>query len=184
MAASGNVLPFAPADPEECRAPEVWLPTVLAWCRRLGGPRIDAEDAAQDAMITILKRHDSLRDRRAERAFVFGITRRTLAAHRRTAWVRRWVGPPAYESACARAHPDVAEDARRQAILVERTLQALTSDQREVIVLVDIEERTMQETAELLDVPTGTVKSRLHRAREAFAKASVETGLAAVRELP
>ena len=55
--------------------------------------------------------------------------------------------------------------------LVVRTLQELDEDYRAVVVLRDIEGFDYREIGEILDIPPGTVKSRLHRAREALRKA-------------
>jgi RNA polymerase sigma-70 factor (ECF subfamily) len=49
---------------------------------------------------------------------------------------------------------------------LERSLQALPAEQREVLLLVCVEDLSYQETAQILDVPMGTVMSRLSRARE------------------
>lgn len=144
------------------------LPQVLAWCRRLGGPRVDAEDAAHDALITALTRLDDLRDPDAFPSWLYGITRRTLAGHRRRAFVRRWVpgAPPevADPGPSPAAEAELSETARR----VQAALEALPPRQREVLVLHDLEERSDSEVAELLDVPKGTVKSRLRLARSRF----------------
>jgi RNA polymerase sigma-70 factor (ECF subfamily) len=58
---------------------------------------------------------------------------------------------------------------RRQ--LVQVALQRLNARQREVLVLSDLEGRSAPEVAEMTGVPVGTVYSRLHHARKAFAKA-------------
>ena len=47
-------------------------------------------------------------------------------------------------------------------------LEGMTENQREVLVLCDVEERTDEEVAALLGVPSGTVKSRLRLARASF----------------
>lgn len=59
-----------------------------------------------------------------------------------------------------------AAQAFDQQELVQRALQALSEKHRTVIVLRDINGYSTAETAELLDVPTGTVLSRLYRARK------------------
>ena len=49
---------------------------------------------------------------------------------------------------------------------LDRCLRALPPEQREVLLLVCVEELSYQDTAQVLDVPIGTVMSRLSRARE------------------
>jgi len=48
---------------------------------------------------------------------------------------------------------------------IERAMDELSDDFRSVFVLCDVEGFSYAETAELLDIPVGTVRSRLHRAR-------------------
>jgi RNA polymerase sigma-70 factor (ECF subfamily) len=49
--------------------------------------------------------------------------------------------------------------------MVERAIASLVPDFREIVILRDVEERSYEEIADILDVPIGTVRSRLHRAR-------------------
>ena len=37
-----------------------WLPVVLRWCSALGGPRVDAEEAAHDVIMTVLRRKNPI----------------------------------------------------------------------------------------------------------------------------
>jgi RNA polymerase sigma-70 factor, ECF subfamily len=154
-----------------------WLPVVLAWCKRLGGPRVDPHDAAQDVLIVVMDRLEKVWSADRFRPWLFGVTRRVLARHRRAAWVKRWVGDlfadPADEARGPERLAEMSETSRK----VHRALDALSVDHREVIVLCDLEHRTDEEVAELLAVPVGTVKSRLRRARAAFRTAAIRQGL-------
>jgi RNA polymerase sigma-70 factor, ECF subfamily len=174
----------APPPQSEEELIQRWLPTVLRWCRRLGGDRVDAEEAAHDVMLVVIRRYDQVRDPALLAPYIFGVTRRVLAGHRRRAWVRRWAGALGFEPTDGgrSAHARVVADER--AALLHRALERLSEDQREVIVLVDLEERPLAEVAELLDVPLGTVKSRLSRARELLAVAARRVGLTAEGEEP
>ena len=78
-------------------------------------------------------------------------------------------------AADARASGARAADREVQGILV-RALHELDEDYRAVVVLRDIEGFDYREIGEILDIPHGTVKSRLHRAREAL------RGARAIRE--
>ncbi len=147
---------------------DIWLPVVLGWCARLGGPKVDSEDAAHDVLIVMLDRLDSLREPDSFSSWLFGITRRVLAKHRRQAWVKRWVPgfvPEPVDPAASPFHQTrLSETSRR----VQQALEQLPPAQREVLVLCDLEERTDLEVAELLGIPLGTVKSRLRLARGKF----------------
>jgi RNA polymerase sigma-70 factor (ECF subfamily) len=158
-----------------------WLPEVLAWCARLGGPGVDPEDAAHDVFVVVLTRLDTLRKPASFPSWIFGITRRVLVKHRRRSWFKRWMGDA---EEVASASPDPldrhadAETMRR----VRAALETLPAAQREVLVLCDLEERTAVEAARLLGVPVGTVKSRLRLGRERFKEAALRRHLAPVAE--
>lgn len=130
-----------------------WIPAVVQWARRLGGPSIDPHDVAQEVFETLWRRLD---------------TRRVVAGHRRRAWLRRWV--PGLDPADVPGHRVAPPDAERGELArrVWQVLDRLPPPQREVLVLCDMEERTSAEVATLLDIPHPTVRSRLRLARERF----------------
>ncbi|MEN0065978.1 MAG: RNA polymerase sigma factor [Myxococcota bacterium] len=145
-----------------------WLPHVYRWCARLGGPGFDSEDAAHEVLITMCRRLGGLRDAGQFPAWLFGITRRTLANHRRRAWWRRWLPAAVIEERPAPGGPQrhvEISDAHR---IVWTALSALSEAHREVLVLCELEERSGSEAAVLLGIPLGTVKSRLRAARTRF----------------
>jgi len=154
-----------------------FLPLALGWCARLGGPRVDAEDAAHDVLIVALTRMGDLRQRAAWRAWLYGITRRVLARHRRTAWVRRWVDDVRGDIRDTGAGPSERAALSERARHVQAILEGLPAKQREVLVLCDAEERTAPEVAAMLDIPEGTVRSRLRVARQRFQVAATGRGL-------
>lgn len=156
---------------------EAWLPVVLRWCSRLGGPKVDAEDAAHDVLVTALTRLHTLRNPADFPAWLFGITRRTLAWHRRRAWVQRWVPGFMPEVVDHRAGPESATASSELGVRVQEVLEELPTELREVLILCDLEERPDEAVATLLAIPLGTVKSRLRRARRRFAEAALTAGL-------
>ncbi len=144
--------------------------SVLDRVRRLGGPDIDAEDVAHDVFAVAFRRLRSFDPNRGElSAWLYGITRRVVANARRRARLRRMVGlesaPPPRDRR-SDAEQILARGEDRQRAL--RALESLSTRQREVLVLADMEERPAPEVAELLGIPVGTVYSRLHHARRAF----------------
>ena len=153
------------------RLMDLCLPTVLGWSRRLGGPKVDAEDAAHDVCVIVLTRLDALRDSDAFASWLYGVTRRVLAKHRRRAWILRWAGDTAPDVADEGADPTRAADLSELSTAVQGILQRMPQKQREVLVLCDVEDRTDLEVAELVGAPVGTVKSRLRVARERFRQA-------------
>lgn len=145
---------------------------VLDRVRRLGGPLIDAEDVAHEVFIVAYRKLDTFRDGGSLPAWLFGITRRVVANARRRAKIRRMVGidqiaePP---DPGPRADDEVAKRWRREMVL--KALDRLRPIHKEVLVLVEFEDRSTAEAAELLEVSVGTVYSRLHYGRKQFAAA-------------
>ncbi len=161
------------------------LPVVLAWCRRMGGPRVDPEDAAHDALLIVLTRLDRLERTDRFDSWLYGVTRRTLAAHRRRAWVKRWASAVVPEAVDEAAGPEAATSSGEVAGEVRRLLERLPQRQREVLVMCDVEDRTDAEVAALLDVPVGTVKSRLRLARGRMrSMVQRRPGLVSLSEIP
>ncbi len=148
------------------------LPMALTWCMRLGGPKVDAEDAAHDALMIVWTRIGTLRTPARYTAWLYGIVRRVLAAHRRRAWVKRWA--PGVEADDVDRTPTPAASAQQSELTrgVHAAIQKLPVKQREVLILCELEERSDVEVSEMLGVPLGTVKSRLRLARARFAQAA------------
>jgi RNA polymerase sigma-70 factor (ECF subfamily) len=178
MASSAREPATAPADRlARDRIFDQWLPVVLRWCAHLGGPGVDPEDAAHDVFLVVLRRLDALYDEEHLAAWLFGITRRVLAQHRRRAWVRRWVpgftaDPPDPSAGPARLVA-VSETGRA----VQSVLDSLPLAERQVLVLCLLEDRSDREVSEMLGIPHGTVKSRMRRARARFLEAARAAGL-------
>ncbi len=154
------------------RLMDVWLPQVMAWCARLGGPRVDAEDAAHDVMVTVITKLESLRDPEKFASWTFGITRRVLAGHRRKQFVQRWVPGLSLDPVDPAEGPFHRASFSQLSRQVQRALESLSPAQREVLVLCDLEERTDLEAAQMLGIPLGTCKSRLRVARQKFRRAT------------
>jgi RNA polymerase sigma-70 factor (ECF subfamily) len=155
------------------------LPAVLGWCARLGGPKVDAEDAAHDVMMVVMTRIDRLTRPESFPYWIFGICRNVLRSHRRRAWVMRGVPGEPPDQPDRRPLPDRAAEISETARRVHAVLARLPAAQREALVLCDMEERSSGEAARLLDVPQGTVKSRLRLARKRFRVEAATLGLAA-----
>lgn len=152
------------------------LPLVLGWCTRLGGYGVDAEEAAHDVVMTVLRRIGDIRPGAPVEPWAFGITRRVIRSHRRRAWVRRWLPDAVIELEDHGASPSRVAEQNETNAQVQKVLERLPEMHREVIVLCDVEERSRPEVAALLGIPEGTVKSRLRLAREQFRKVSSGLG--------
>jgi RNA polymerase sigma-70 factor (ECF subfamily) len=130
--------------------------------------RQDAEDVAQDAFVRAHRSYGQLRDRDKFRAWLVRMTWR-LAIDRWRANRRRSVREESVEA----VHPPTLEQdavARDRAGHLWRAIDALPEKLRIATVLAAIEGYDVREVARLLDVPEGTVKSRLFLARKALAE--------------
>lgn len=155
-----------------------WLPVVLRWCTSLGGPRVDPEEAAHDVLLVLVRNVGRVYDVNRLAPWLFGVTRRTVARHRRRAWFRRWVPGEPPDRADRAAGPARLYEISVTSQAVQACLDALPALDREILVLRLYEQRPDTEVAALLDVPVGTVKSRLHRARDRFMQEATARGLA------
>ncbi|GDX78962.1 hypothetical protein LBMAG42_07730 [Deltaproteobacteria bacterium] len=154
------------------------VPLVTGWCIRLGAGGIDAEAAASDALLVILRRLDDVEAGAPVEAFAWGVATRVVKEHRRKVWWRRWI--PGISMERPSGSPMDSPEKRERVRLVYAALGALSEGHREVIVLMDLEERAASEVAGLLGVPEGTVRSRLRLARVAFRIEAERVGLGVV----
>jgi RNA polymerase sigma-70 factor (ECF subfamily) len=137
--------------------------------RRLGVASGDVDDGAQRVFSTAARKLASIRPG-SERSFLFQTSLRVAADSRRTQRRRREVGEVAEDEQPADHAPNGEEllDLRRARDHLDRILDGMSLELRAVFVLFELDERTMAEIAELLDLPVGTVASRLRRARAEF----------------
>ncbi|HET9385013.1 MAG TPA: sigma-70 family RNA polymerase sigma factor, partial [Gemmatimonadales bacterium] len=142
--------------------------------------REDAEDVTQEAFAKAYRRFGQLRDRDRFRAWIVRITWR-MALDRQRSNRRRIAREAADDSVGAglpwpersrrqtrpeREAADEIIDARERAERLWSAIEALPEKLRLVVVLAGIEGHDLKEVGALLDVPEGTVKSRLFLARK------------------
>ena len=125
--------------------------------------REDAEDVAQEAFAKAYRSFRQLRDRERFRAWLVRMTFR-MAIDRQRANRRRFVREQAIEIARETSGDTVVEHERADQLW--RAIDALPEKLRLTIVLAGIQGHDIREVALLLDVPDGTVKSRLFLARK------------------
>lgn len=125
--------------------------------------RAAAEDLAQDALVVLHRRWGRLRDPLAAEAYARRVMVRRAGKQRR----RRAASEHVTDLPPERPTADLA-DAAVLADAVEAALLGLPVQQRAVLVLRYLEGRSEAETAALLGVPQGTVKSRASRALAAL----------------
>jgi len=136
--------------------------------RRLGVPMTDVDDCTQQVFWVATRKLDVIAHG-SERAFLFSTALRVASDARRSRLRRREVQDDEMTHPCDPGpRPDEVADRKRARALLDEVLATMPIDLRVVFVLFELEEMPTQEIATLLDIPTGTVASRLRRAREEF----------------
>lgn len=124
----------------------------------------DANDAAQDTLVKVLRSLDLYDPGRAFSTWVFGIARNTCIDEHRRRKRRAWDEPG--EVVDSGPTPlQLAADSERAELLGD-ALERLAPLYREVLVLYHFEHLKYHEIAETLDLPMGTVMNRIFRARK------------------
>jgi RNA polymerase sigma-70 factor (ECF subfamily) len=132
------------------------------------GDEADARDAAQDTFVTAWRQIGKLRD--PER-FDAWLQRVAVNAARMTHRARRRRGVreiPASRMGRVADLPAIASPVEDDARTLEAALVRLSIEQRSILALHHLEGRSLAELGEILGIPLGTVKSRLHTARQAL----------------
>jgi RNA polymerase sigma-70 factor (ECF subfamily) len=135
---------------------------------RLTGDDEEARDLAQDVLIRL---HKGLA-RYREGNFEGWLYRTTVNAFRDRLRKRKRLREDVLpEEPPGMRTTTIVEEEVQQAELhdvVQRALVRIPAEYREAVVLRDLEGRSYDEIAEILDIPAGTVRSRIHRGREAL----------------
>ena len=135
------------------------------FARAMTGSAALAEDIVQEVFLALLRDLDRYDTSRATlRTYLFGIAR-NLARYK-TRSLRRLIPLDQAEEAGSWDDPGAALSSSEETRQLRRCLGALPARYREVIILCDLQELDYAETAEVLKVPIGTVRSRLHRGRQ------------------
>lgn len=148
---------------------------------RLSGNTADAQDIAQDAFIKAMRGLQALREESAAGTWLYRITmnvwkNRVRSEKRRFFWKTFSLDwgkedgddPPAMQIKSPEAPADAAIEKENEKESLEKALSQLDPEDRAILVLREIDDRSYQEIAEVTGMPLGTVKSRISRAREAL----------------
>ena len=138
----------------------------------LNGDRTTAEEVVQDTMLAVWRGAANFRSESEVETWIKAIAynqvrQRWRSRERRTTRIRRWLASqiePSSPSQAGQMLDDYSLDREGLCAAIER----LSIDQREALVLTYFGGLNCRETADVLGVAPGTVKSRLHRAREAL----------------
>jgi RNA polymerase sigma-70 factor (ECF subfamily) len=135
--------------------------SLLRFALRLAGDSSQAEDLVQETLLLAWRGFGRFETGTNVRAWLFRILLNAFRQQRRKSEFSQ-----VYESSI-RAVP-ITPPPSDESVAVRQAFNRLGSDQRTVLLLAAVEGFTCREISEMLDVPTGTVMSRLSRAREAM----------------
>lgn len=150
---------------------------VYAVCYRFTGKDGEAQDLTQEVFLRVFRTLKSFRS--GEGTFLVWLnrlTRNLLIDHYRRSRLQRATDsiedqlPVLEEKAALVSRTDSLVAGREASELLQAALQKLSPDLRETVILRDIEELEYREIAQVLNVPEGTVKSRLNRGRAELAR--------------
>ncbi|NUZ04504.1 RNA polymerase sigma factor [Piscinibacter koreensis] len=141
----------------------VWLPRLRRYARALAGRREDADDLVQDTLERAWAQPHLWRAVADMRAWLFGIMHN---AHVDGVRRRRVATVPLDADDGPEPQAPAAPHDRLLLLDLQSALAALPIEQREVLLLVGLEDMSYADAARTLGVPIGTVMSRLSRGRE------------------
>lgn len=136
-----------------------------AWV--LCGNHADADDLVQECLVKAIATAHTYKRGRSLRAWLFSILHNTFVSQRRQ-FARRARASRFIDSALKDAEVPANQEKHMEAEDTLSMLSHLTPDQQSVLVLIAVEGLSYAEAAEALDIPIGTLMSRLARGREAL----------------
>ncbi|MEX0775568.1 MAG: sigma-70 family RNA polymerase sigma factor [Phycisphaeraceae bacterium] len=139
---------------------------------------MDAQDIVQETLLGAFQGLDRFRGEASVKTWLVRILAKQVARHRRHESYRRMASLD--DAAAMDGNPRLAVPAATGAsdarLDLADLLGRLPEDQRDVLVLRELEGLSYEEIAQALDIPRGTVESRLFRARQAIRKIAVIRG--------
>jgi len=147
----------------------IWERPLLYYIRRLLGAQDVEWDVLQEVWLRVFRGISSLREPRTLPIWLYRITRRAAMRHLR----EKYSDPAVEQSVCDLDAIEVDIDERLHlsgddAEQVHRALRQVPLPFREVLTLHFLEEMSVQDVAQVIGIPAGTVKSRLYHAKRAL----------------
>lgn len=174
------LLPFRPSRSKRFeKLVQPHLQALYRFAFRLAGQQQDAEDLVQDLIVKLYPRLDELEaieqlrpwlNRVLYRQFIDHVRRKGRQSDRPLSEVVEAESQSAYLESFASDDmgPEAHLESDRIGPALDRVMATLDPDQRTLIMLHDVDGWRQEDIAEILDIPLGTVKSRLHRCRAAL----------------
>jgi RNA polymerase sigma-70 factor (ECF subfamily) len=170
----GAVAPAARARSDFAEVYQTWFGFVWRSARGLGVADAALDDVVQEIFVAVHRKLPDFEGRSSLRTWLSGIALNVVRHHRRT-FARKGIRLAADEEPI---DPDEQPSPQRDPFeraalsestrLLERLLDSLDDEKREVLVLAELEQFSIPEIAEALDINVNTAYSRLRLAREQF----------------
>lgn len=136
--------------------------------QRLGVRDADLEDAMQDVFVVVHRQSATFEGRSKVTTWLFAICLRIAANRRRLAHLRREVADSDAPEPISASAPDADLEREQERAILAKVLDSLDVEKRAVLVMFELDGLSGAEIAEIMDVPIGTVQSRLFAARKDF----------------
>lgn len=136
--------------------------------RRMGLDGSDADDATQQVFMVTLYPEPKLIQPGSERSFLYGVALNVCREFRRKRASGARHDQAYLETQVAPDSPHRSMETKQTWERLQQVLSVMTEEVRATFVLFELEGMTVPEIAQLVDIPTGTVASRLRRGREIF----------------
>lgn len=162
-------------------------PFVVGSLARLGVRDSDLEDLLQEVFVIVYRKLDTYSGEGSLRAWLFSICRRVVANYRRHMGRKRELATADSdfpEVPSERTNPEEETETRQRRERLELVLSRIADHKRVVLVMFEIEGKTPAEIAAILEIPIGTVHSRIHAARRDFERIAEKLALVAKRKAP
>ncbi len=151
---------------------------IYALCYRFTGQGSEAQDLTQEVFLRVFRTLRTFRSTEGSfSTWLARVTRNLLIDHYRrtrqdrvTDSIEEQLPVLEEEGAAAAARPDHMIAGREASDILQATLQKLSPDLREAVILRDLQEMEYREIAQVLQIPEGTVKSRINRGRAELAR--------------
>lgn len=143
--------------------------------RALGVATSDCDDGCQKVWCVVARKVQTIEEGK-ERSFIFSVVMRVASDMRRSVQAQRKATlgdalPLDLDLASSEPNAEELYDRHQARALLEQLLSGMPWEQRVVFLMFEVEELGLQDIADALNVPRGTVASRLRLAREAFNRA-------------
>jgi len=135
-------------------------PALYRYALHVSGSRVVAEEVTHEVFLRMIGPQVSFDARRGPlEAYLYGIARNLIRVLRRTGSVQ--------EAGDQAAEHDILGDLIKDeiAVALHSAVRELPDRYRDAVVLCDLEERSYEDAARIMQCPVGTIRSRVHRAR-------------------